>query len=211
MRIAKTPSVPTPKNASRGARLAATCALALTCACSASSSSSGASDSDAGGGDGGHPQVTCNQLKAADVQGLMTAMVTGVDVTPVGTDADGQQCVFHDAQSEQAVDVIVVPASDPYVGYAVAKMSASNPVTVSGVGDQAFRDAGDFGPTAEHGGAMCTVSTASAVQIPGVDALVQNGTLNLTEAQNGILAAALGTVCNRIFGSGNTTPMLGGL
>lgn len=94
---------------------------------------------------------------------------------------------------------------------AVAKMSAMNPVAVSGVGDQAFRDTGDFGPTAEHGGVMCTVSTASAVQIPGVDALVQNGTLNLTEAQNGILAAALGTVCNRIFGSGNTTPMLGGL
>ncbi|HEX8796628.1 MAG TPA: hypothetical protein VF765_37010 [Polyangiaceae bacterium] len=197
MRIAKTSSV---------------LALALTCACSASSSSSsGTSDSDAGGGDGGHPQVTCNQLKAADVQGLMTAMVTGVDVTAVGTDSDGQQCVFHDAQSEQAVDIIVIPASDPIIGYAIAKMSATNPVAVSGVGDQAFRDTGDFGPTAEHGGVMCTVSTASAVQIPGVDALVQNGMVDLTEAQNGILAAALGTVCNRIFGSGNTTPMLGSL
>jgi len=179
----------------------------LAVACSKASSPGGNAGS---GGSAAHGAVTCSQLKAADVQGLMTNPMTGVNTTAAGTDADGQQCVFHDA-SDQAVDVIVVPASDPAFGYERDKAATTNAVAVSGVGDQAYRAAGDFSPTAEHGGVMCTVSVASAVQIPGVTKLVVGGRLALTEAQNATLATALGTVCNRIFGSGNTTPNLTGL
>jgi len=186
-------------------------ALALACmlgvACSSSSSPPSGADASVG-----TPKVTCNQLMPADIQGLMTATVAGDDVSVVGTDGDGQQCVFHDADnSGQAIDIIVVPSSDPIAGYDAAKTSATNPVAVNGVGDQAFRETGDFQPTAEHGALTCAVSVGEAIQIPGVDALVVNGTLDLTEAQDDILATALGTVCNRLFGTGNTTPDLSGL
>jgi len=49
------------------------------------------------------------------------------------------------------------------------------------------------------------------VQLPGTASLVVNGSLTLTDAQDAVVAEALGTVCNRIFGSGNTTPNLGAL
>jgi hypothetical protein len=158
---------------------------------------------------GGAAKATCSQLKASDVQGLMTNPVVATpDVTQVGTDGDGQQCVFHDADSEQAVDILVFPASDP-INYTYAKQHAKKPETLAGVGDQAFNDDGQ--PTAEHNGLMCTASTGTETQIPGADALIVNGTLNLTDAQNAVIAAALGTVCNRVFGTGNTTPDLSGL
>lgn len=182
----------------------------LACAMGCSSSSSPASG--AGGGDGGTPKVTCSQLKAADVQGLMTATVAGVQISVVGTGDDGQQCVFHDADSEQAVDIIVVPADDPYVGYDASKSLATNPVALSGIGDEAFRATGDIEPYAKHGNVMCTVSSASVVEFPGVSGLVMNGmTPTFTEQQNTIIADALGTVCNRLFGVGNTTPDFSGL
>lgn len=41
--------------------------------------------------------------------------------------------------------------------------------------------------------------------------MVNGMTPTFTEKQNDILATALGTVCNRLFGVGNTTPDLGGL
>jgi len=189
-------------------------AAVMACAMGCSSSSSPASgDGGTGGGEGGGaPQVTCSQLKGADVQGLMTAAVAGVQVMPVGTNSDGQQCILHDANSEQAIDVIVVPADDPYVGYDATKSTTTNPVAITGVGDEAFRATGDYDPVAKHGNVMCTVSTASEVQIPGVSALVMNGmSPTFTEKQNDIVAIALGTVCNRLFGTGNTTPDLSGL
>jgi hypothetical protein len=150
-------------------------------------------------------------LTAADVQSLMTNVVAGDDVSDVGLDSDGQQCVFHDMDSEQAVDIIVVPASDAAIGYDQAKKQATDPVPLDGVGDEAFRETGDLDPYAEHGGIMCTVSLSEAIEIPGVDALVVGGKLDLTEDQNVIIAKALGTVCNRIFGAGNTEPDLSGL
>lgn len=186
--------------------------LAYAMGCSSSSSPASGDGGSAGGGDGGTPQVTCSQLKAADVQGLMTATVAGVQISVVGTDGDGQQCVFHDANSEQAIDIIVVPADDPYVGYDASKSSATNPVALSGIGDEAFRATGDIEPYAKHGNVMCTVSSASVVEFPGVSGLVINGmTPTFTEQQNTIIADALGTVCNRLFGVGNTTPDFSGL
>lgn len=183
-------------------------ACALGGACSSSPSTSGKTE----GGMTAKTMPTCSQLKAADVQGLMTnPVVGGAVVTTVGYDADGQQCVFGDADSTQAVDVIVVPANDPVAGYAASMQGTTNPVAVPGVGDAAFRPTGDIVPFAEHGGVLCTVSIADATQVPGVAALVVNGTLDLTEGQDAIIAAALGTVCNRIFGSGNVTPELSGL
>ena len=199
--------------------LAALCGLATACSSSSPTqaaagsgqTAAGVTQSSSGSGSGsGTAKATCTQLTAADVQGLMTNPVVGQpQVTPVGTNSDGQQCIFDDANSEQDVDVIVVPSSDSAIGYAASKQQTTNPVSLSGIGDQAFRDGES--PTAEDGGLMCSVTLGSDTQLPGVDKLIVNGTLNLTDAQNAVVAAALGTVCNHIFGSGNTTPDLSGL
>lgn len=189
---------------------------ALAMACSKRSPSGGNAGSPGSGGSSGTTgttatvAVTCSQLKAADVQGLMTNAVTGVETTAVGTDGHGQRCVFHDANDE-AVTVVVIPASDPTLGYEAVKAATANAVSVPGVGDRAFRAPGDASPIAVHGGVVCTVSTSSAIQIPAVAKLVVNGKLDLSEAQNTVLATALGTVCNRVFGTGNTQPNLAGL
>lgn len=202
-----------------GVTLLALCTA--TTACSSSSptqaaagagpTAAGAVQSSSGSGSGSAAaKATCTQLTATDVQGLMTNPVVGQpEVTPVGTDSDGQQCIFDDANSEQDVDITVVPSSDQAAGYATAKQQATNPVSLSGVGDQAFRDGES--PTAEGGGLVCSVALGTDTQLPGVDKLIVNGTLNLTDAQNAVVAAALGTVCNHIFGSGNMTPDLSGL
>jgi len=166
----------------------------------------------AGGNQAAPKSVTCKQLPNDAVQGLMTNPVTGDDVSPVGVDSDGQQCVFHDADSSgQAVDIIVVPASDPAVGYDVATQHATSPVPLTVVGDRAFRETCDFSPYAEHGGVMCTVSIGTSIQLPDLPAITDGHSPTFTEDQNTLIALALGTVCNRIFGTGNTTPDLSGL
>jgi hypothetical protein len=57
------------------------------------------------------------------------------------------------------------------------------------------------------------VSLGTDEGVPGVAQLEEaaGGTSNIGEAANGIIAAALGTLCNRIYGSGNTTPDLSAL
>lgn len=178
----------------------------------AAGTAGGGQPTAAGGTQAAPGSVTCKQLPNDAVQGLMTNPVSGDDVTPVGTGSDGQQCVFHDADSSgQAVDVIVVPASDSAIGYDVAKQHATNPVPLTGIGDQAYRDTGDLSPVAEHGGIMCTVSIGTETQLPDLPASTDGSSPTFTEDQNTLIAQALGTVCNRIFGVGNTTPDLSGL
>lgn len=196
------------------------CAAALSAGCSSSGSASGGSGGRAGGAtgstaaahqasDGG--KITCAQLTAADVQPLMTGKVNGTKVSAVGVGGKGQQCVFS-AVGDQAVDVIVAPADDQAFGYEAAKKHADKPVPLPGIGDEAYREAGAGDPYAKHGNVFCTVSTASTVQFPGASTkLILNGSNHVTEAQNTVLATALGTLCNRLFGTGNTTVDLSGL
>jgi hypothetical protein len=86
---------------------------------------------------------------------------------------------------------------------------------VPGIGQKSVRDAGDgtSAITAEANGLTCTASTSSEGQIPGVAALEQaaGDTSDIGDATFALISAALGTLCNRIFGSGNTTPQLSGL
>lgn len=147
---------------------------------------------------------TCTQLTPADVQPLMTAKARAPMVTKYGTDSKGQQCVFPGGD-DQNVDVTVALTDDPTFGYDAAMAHAKKLVPVSGVGDEAFRETGNFDPTAKHGGVICSVTAASS-QIPGASTkLIVNGYNRVSEAQDAVLSQALGTLCNRIFGSGNTT------
>jgi hypothetical protein len=163
-------------------------------------------------GSAGGTAVTCNQLTKADVQPLLVDPITTVTVTAAGIDGEGQQCVFGTA-SDGAVDVLVLSGDLATTGYAQEVQGMAKPVSVPGVGDKAARDTGDDQPDSIKGDVFCSVSLGADEGVPGVAALQEaaGGTSNIGEAANGIVAAALGTLCNRIYGSGNTTPDLSGL
>ena len=163
-------------------------------------------------GDAGGTAVTCSQLTKADVQPLLVDPITTVTVTAAGIDGEGQQCVFGTA-SDGAVDVLVLSGDLATTGYAQEVQGMTKPVSVPGVGDRAARDTGDDQPDSIKGDVFCSVSLGADEGVPGVAALQEaaGGTSNIGEAANGIVAAALGTLCNRIYGSGNTTPDLSGL
>jgi hypothetical protein len=163
-------------------------------------------------GSAGGTAVTCNQLTKADVQPLLVDPITTVTVTAAGIDGEGQQCVFGTA-SDGAVDVLVLSGDLATTGYAQEVQGMTKPVSVPGVGDKAARDTGDDQPDSIKGDVFCSVSLGADEGVPGVAALQEaaGGTSNIGEAANGIVAAALGTLCNRIYGSGNTTPDLSGL
>ncbi len=160
----------------------------------------------------GGASATCNQLTKADVQPLLVDPITTVSVTAAGTGGEGQQCVFGTA-SDGAVDVLVLRGDDATSGYAQETQGMTKPVSLPGIGDKAARDTGDDQPDSIKGDEFCSVSLGTDEGVPGVARLqaAAGGTSNIGDQAEGIVAAALGTLCNRIYGSGNTTPDLSGL
>ena len=202
-------------NATPGAGAASPQPLAPAVSDAGGSSSGGQAASaapQASPGAAGGTSVTCNQLTKADVQPLLVDPITTVAVTAAGIDGEGQQCVFGTA-SDGAVDVLVLRGDEATSGYAQEIQGMTKPVSVPGIGDKAARDTGDDQPDAIKGDVFCSVSLGTDQGVPGVAALEQaaGGTSNIGEQANGIVAAALGTLCDRIYGSGNTTPDLSGL
>ena len=163
-------------------------------------------------GSAGGTAVTCNQITKADVQPLLVDPITTITVTAAGIGGEGQQCVFGTA-SDGAVDVLVLSGDLATTGYAQEVQGMTKPVSIPGVGDKAARDTGDDQPDAIKGDVYCSVGLGADEGVPGVAALQQaaGGTSDIGERANAIIAAALGTLCNRIYGSGNTTPDLSGL
>ncbi len=173
----------------------------------------GAGASATGGTGGG--SARCSQLTKADVQPLLADPITTVNVTAAGTDGEGQSCVFGTVNSDGAIDVVVLGGTDAASGYTADVQGLANPVQVPGIGDKAARDKGDNTDsiTSLKGDIYCSVSTGGADGIPGVAALERAAgyTSDIGDAAYATIAAALGTLCNRIFGSGNTTPDLSSL
>ena len=166
-------------------------------------------------GSAGGTAVTCNQLTKADVQPLLVDPITTITVTAAGIGGEGQQCVFGTANSSGAIDVLVLGGSDAAPAYASDVQGLGSPVDVPGIGDKAVRDKdhGTDSITSMKGDLYCAVSTGGADGMPGVAALEKAAgyTSNIGDPAYAAIADALGTLCNRIFGSGNTTPDLSGL
>jgi hypothetical protein len=85
---------------------------------------------------------------------------------------------------------------------------------VPGVGDKAVRD-GDHGTqavSAIKGSEYCRVTPGDG-EVPGIGDLERDAgdSSNIGDANYALEAAAVATLCNRIFGSGNTTPDLSAL
>lgn len=170
-----------------------------------------AGSSGGGSNAAGGSSATCKQLTKAEVQPLMVETITGVTVTAAGVNGEGQQCVFSGQDGAGGIDVLVLRGADASLAYNEAvKAETDGPVDVPGVGDRASRDTGDDQINSIKGNLYCSVSLGSAADVPGIGRLEQaaGGTTHIAESANATAAAALGTLCNRIYGSGNTTPDL---
>jgi hypothetical protein len=162
----------------------------------------------------GGTKITCAQLTKEQVQPLLVYPITDVKVTAAGTDGEGQQCIFDGNNGDGAIDVLVLSGAEAKQAYASAvKEESHGPVDVPGVGDKASRDTGDGQMDSIKGDVYCAVSLGSAGDVPGIGKLEQaaGGTTHIAESAYAAEAAALGTLCNRIYGSGSTTPDLGPL
>jgi hypothetical protein len=152
-------------------------------------------------------KATCKQLTKSEVQPLLASPVTKVKVA-AATSA-GQQCEF--SGGGHVIDVLVLKGSTAKQGFQEDVKDMSPKVAVPGVGDKAYREGGDFQIDSIKGTESCSVSVGSEDDIPGVSALLTNGSSDLPESANATIATALGTICNRIYGKGNTKPSLAGL
>jgi hypothetical protein len=163
----------------------------------------------------------CSQLTKTQVQPLIVNPITKVAVKAVtseqytgGTQRIGQECVFAAGSSDsEALTVTVI--SGPVAGraYAADVQGLSGAVAVPGVGTKAVRAPVDAkGAAALKGTTYCSVSPQDG-NVPGEAQLEEaaGATADIGNKAYAEIAAAVGTVCNRIFGSGKTTPDLAGL
>jgi len=159
----------------------------------------------------GHPAVTCQQLTFQQVQPFIGAKLTKVDVQfeDLG-DVSGQQCTFSGASDDaHSIDIFVLKGSGASAAYASDVADEKDgQVDVPGVGDKASRDKGSASINALKGDIDCSTGVDDGLPAIGTLESAANGTTNIGEDFYQEAAIAVGTLCNRIFGSGNTTPDL---
>ena len=149
------------------------------------------------------------------MQPLIIQTVSSVSTTAITADGQGQQCEF-DAKgpdSTGAITVQVIDGPQGIAAYSEATAGEAKPVSVPGVGDKATRDTEDGEVNALKGDLFCSVSYSSSDDVPGVGPLEEahGATNNIGENYYDTIAEAMGTLCNRIYGSGNMTADLSSL
>jgi hypothetical protein len=158
----------------------------------------------------GHPAVTCQQLTLQQVQPFIGEKLTHdtVQFEDLGT-ATGQDCRFTGASGEISIDISVFKGSGAADAYSKEVADESDgQVDVPGVGDKASRDKGSAELNALKGDVYCSTGVGNELPAIGTLESAANGTTNIGEDYYQEAAIAIGTLCNRIFGSGNTTPDL---
>jgi hypothetical protein len=158
----------------------------------------------------GHPAVTCQQLTLQQVQPFIGEKLTNdaVQFEDLG-DVTGQQCTFSGASGDNAINVMVLKGSGAAAAYTGEVADEKDgQVDVPGVGDKASRDKGSAGINALKGDTYCSAGVGNELPAIGTLESAANGTTNIGEDYYQEAAIAVGTLCNRIFGSGNTTPDL---
>ena len=144
----------------------------------------------------GGSKATCKQLPKSQIQALLSVPIAKVKVTPALQ--TGQQCVYSGSDDAGAIDVLVIGGSEAKPGFQEDVKGMSPKVAVKGVGDKAYREKGDFQIDSIKGSEFCSVTVGSDDSVPGVAALETNGTSDIPESANAIIATALGTICNRL-------------
>jgi hypothetical protein len=169
----------------------------------------------------------CSQLTEAQIQPLIVHPITKVTVKAVtaleytgSTKRVGQKCIFAAGPGDsEALTVTVVSGPVSANAYTGDLQGLDGAVAVRGVGTKAVRApvnakgaAATTTLSALKGKTYCSVSPGDG-DIPGVAQLedAAGDSADIGNKAYAEIAAAIGTVCNRIFGSGNTTPDLTGL
>jgi hypothetical protein len=168
----------------------------------------------------------CSQLTQAQIQPLLVHPITKVTVKAVtalqytgSTKRVGQECIFAAGAVSEALTVTVVSGPVSANAYTGDLQGLDGAVAVHGVGTKAARapvDANGAAATttlsALKGTTYCSVSPGDG-EVPGEAQLEEaaGATSDIGNKAYAEIAAAVGTVCNRIFGSGKTTPDLTGL
>jgi hypothetical protein len=158
--------------------------------------------------------VTCDQLTFADVQPFTIDKVSKDDVQLISIEGtSGETCAFSNGTDDgNAVSVEVVKGSGAAGAYADDVNSDSDGVvTVPGIGDKASREKGGAQLSALKGDVYCSTGVDDQMADIATLETAANGTTHIAEQDYQYTAIALGTLCNRIFGSGNTTPDLSAL
>ncbi len=176
---------------------------------------------------------TCSQLTKAQIQPLLVHRVTKVTVTPVpgikyliSAKQVGQICDFADTDTSNALTVVVVAgpaAARAYkselhslaAGSAFGSIDNSKlarvPVVSGGKAVRQRADSHGAVTTAEvtsvKGATYCAVIPQGS-ETPGEARLEKAAgyTADIGDTAYSDIAAAIGTVCNRIYGTGSTNP-----
>jgi hypothetical protein len=173
------------------------------------------------------PKAECAQLTKAQVQPLIVNPITKITVKAVtglqytgSSKRVGQECVFAAGSSDsEALTVTVIGGPAAARAYAGDVQGLDGAVAVAGVGSKAVRAPVDSSGSAAtttlsalKGTTYCSVSPEDGA-LPGEAQLEEaaGATSDIGNKAYAEIAAAVGTVCNRIFGSGKTTPDLTGL
>jgi hypothetical protein len=160
----------------------------------------------------GHPAVTCQQITFQQIQPFSGATITKDDVQFLSEgDDSGQNCTFS-GDGDAAIDIEVIKGPGAAAAYAQEVGNETDgAIDVPSVGDKASRDKGGAGINALKGDIFCSTGVDNGYPPIATLELAANGTTNIGEPLYQDAAIAVGTLCNRIFGSGNTTPDLSAL
>lgn len=175
----------------------------------------------AGAGTAASP--TCSQLTKAQIQPLLVHHVTKLTVKPVSgftylisAKQVGQTCVFADTETSSALTVVVIGGSAAARAYksdlhGLGPSLARLPVVSGGKAVRERADShgsvGSAEVTSIKGSTYCAVIPQEG-ETPGEARLEQaaGDTADIGDKAYSYIAAAIGTVCNRIYGSGSTNP-----
>jgi hypothetical protein len=199
------------------AKSAASAIAAAASAAGGGGGAAGASNAPAGpsgAAASGKPAVTCDQLTFADVQPFTTDKVSKDDVQVINIEGtSGETCAFSNGTDDgNTISVEVVKGSGAAGAYADDVNSDSDGVvTVPGIGDKASREKGGADLSALKGDVYCKTGVDDQMADIATLETAANSTTHIAEQHYQDVSIAIGTLCNRIFGSGNTTPDLSAL
>jgi hypothetical protein len=164
----------------------------------------------------GDAKAHCDQITKAEVQPMFpTQTITKVTVKAAGTTSKGQSCLFASADTSSLLFVNVMSGEDAKHAYEADTIGmGKNAVAMSGIGDKAARDGSDGDPivTSMQGDLYCSV-LPQIDEVVGVRQLMvaAGNSNNIGDKYFGEAAAAYGTLCNLVYGTGNTMPDLSAL
>jgi hypothetical protein len=197
-------------------------AVALVAACSGGTSNSNnvaaadlsraiaAATSGAGGGPAvsgasGAPTDPCTKLTKADVQPFFTVPIATALPSVLNT-ATTKGCTWSAADGTVETSVALLVRTGGDASFEWTEATSGNPIKFSGVGDQAEHISGISDFVSIKGGVVCSITTLGRTHLAPLAGLTVDSRDLLSDSDATAVAQQFGTLCNKIYGSGNTTP-----